>query len=391
MIKRLLLLAVFSVSILGSVLGQKENNVKLRVYLRGLKSTKGTYFVKTKEHPRGESVEFTIKDGKFNLQFRVEKPIIMYLNLKEKAVTKYMSPAKKCAYPTPLSFLVFIASPNSDISVNGKISDYVEGYPKGDKENNILSKLNRQIYPLMNKSMNIQYLLGDKALPKSKANRLKSEKRNIDKEIISLKKKFLRNNISSITGIRTLRSLIGNEISIEEAKEYMIEISSFYNNSICYNELYDRYEQLKGKASTGVGAIAPIIKTKNTKNGKEFDIKSLGNKYVLLDFWGTWCRYCVMALPDLKKFRDSHTDKFEVVSIAKEYGNLKTWRAFLKNHQYNWVQLYNGKGEFNYAKRFGVEGYPTFVLLSPKGKILMREVGESKDFFKKIEKFINKK
>ena len=391
MIKRLLLLAVFSVSILGSVLGQKENNVKLRVYLRGLKSTKGTYFVRTKDNPRGKSVEFVIKDGKFNLQFRVEKPSIMYVNLKEEAVAKYMSPAKKSAYPTPLSFLVFIASPNSDISVNGKISDYVEGYPKGDKENNILSKLNRQIYPLMNKAMNIQYLLGDKTLSKSKVSRLNTAKKNIEKEIISVKKKFLRNNISSIIGLRTAAVLLDAGISLKEAPKFLSKIEDSYKGSSQYKVLMKRYEQLKGKASTAVGCIAPHIKTSNTKSGKEFDIKSLGNKYVLLDFWGTWCRYCVMALPDLKKFRDSHTDKFEVVSIAKEYGSLKTWRAFLKNHQYNWVQLYNGKGEFNYAKRFGVEGYPTFVLLSPKGKILMREVGEGKDFFKKLEKIINKK
>lgn len=391
MIKRLLLLAVFSVSILGSVLGQKENNVKLRVNLRGLKSTKGTYFVKTKENPRGKSVDFNIKDGEFYLQFNVEKPTIMYVNLKEKAVAKYMSPAKKSAFPTPLSFLVFVASPNSNINVNGKISDYVEGYPKGDRENNLLSKLNRQIYPLMNKAINIQCLLGDKSLSKIKKKKLSIEKKNIEKKIISIKKRFLRKNISSVIGLRTVALLLDAGISIKEAPKYLSKIKNSYKNTSQYSVLMGRYEQLKGKAATKVGAIAPQIKTTNTKSGKEFNIKSLGNKYVLLDFWGTWCRYCVMALPELKKFRDSHTDKFEVVSIAKEYGSLKTWRAFLKNHQYNWVQLYNGKGQYNYVKRFGITGYPTFVLLSPKGEILMRTVGEGKDFFKKLEKIISKK
>ena len=70
-------------------------------------------------------------------------------------------------------------------------------------------------------------------------------------------------------------------------------------------------EQAEAKAEEGVtaGAQAPDFNYKDI-SGKEVSLKTFQGKYVVLDFWGIWCKWCVKGIPDMKKYYDMYKEKF---------------------------------------------------------------------------------
>ena len=106
-------------------------------------------------------------------------------------------------------------------------------------------------------------------------------------------------------------------------------------------------------------------------------------KYVLIDFWGTWCGACISGMPQMKKFAEKHADKLVLLGIAKD--NRETWEEYLSKSEWNWKQIVAGEGEEDYVVRFNVQGFPTKILIGPDGKILKRTVGEDPAFYEELE------
>ena len=64
------------------------------------------------------------------------------------------------------------------------------------------------------------------------------------------------------------------------------------------------------------GSIAPDISGRTTE-GKEFSLSDFGDKYILLDFWASWCNPCRKEIPNLKKLYKEYADKgFQIISIS---------------------------------------------------------------------------
>jgi thiol-disulfide isomerase/thioredoxin len=114
-----------------------------------------------------------------------------------------------------------------------------------------------------------------------------------------------------------------------------------------------------------IGGSAPDSSSPSAKTGE---------KLVLLDFWASWCGPCRESLPDLKRFQAAFSsDQVEVISIDEDRDE-RTWNAFVSQNQMNWEQRFDAGGES--ARRYGVTGFPTYILMDSKGKVLQRYQGE---------------
>lgn len=135
-----------------------------------------------------------------------------------------------------------------------------------------------------------------------------------------------------------------------------------------------------------VGAVAPDFSLP-TSTGGTFTLSEYRGRYVLLDFWGTWCHWCIEGLPTVKTISNSFADRLTVVSV--DTGDPKgAWLDGIKQYGMDWVQVYNSREDAIDAK-YAVQGFPGFYLIDPEGVIKMMEFGEPAHFVEKIGELIS--
>ena len=76
------------------------------------------------------------------------------------------------------------------------------------------------------------------------------------------------------------------------------------------------------------------------ENGKLVSLSDFKGKYVVLEFWGTWCGYCVKDIPKMKEYYNIYKSKIEFVGIACR-DTERTWKIALEKYGVNWISLLN--------------------------------------------------
>lgn len=126
------------------------------------------------------------------------------------------------------------------------------------------------------------------------------------------------------------------------------------------------------------GVEAPDF-TLNDLNGKPLTLSSLRGKYVVLDFWGSWCGWCIKGFPEMKEAYAQYKGKVEFLGISCR-DTEKRWKAAVAKHQLPWLNVLN-EGDVDVSALYAVEGYPTKIVINPEGKIQKIVVGESPEFY----------
>ena len=147
-----------------------------------------------------------------------------------------------------------------------------------------------------------------------------------------------------------------------------------HNNAAVNNsESTTRVEQEDADAM-----MAPDF-TLNDIYGMPLTLSSFRGTYVVLDFWGSWCPWCIKGIPEMKEYYKKYSGKFEIIGIDCN-DPVEKWKAAVANYDMPWKHVYNPKGS-RLAQQYGVQGYPTKIIIDPQGRVDKVVVGEDPAFY----------
>ena len=149
-----------------------------------------------------------------------------------------------------------------------------------------------------------------------------------------------------------------------------------------------RKKDVANGGQTG-GMMAPDF-TLETIDGGSFTLSSLRGKYVVLDFWGSWCPWCSKGFPELKRYYAKYKGKMEVVGIDCN-DTEEAWKASVRQNGLPWTQVRNNEGQGDVLPLYGVNGFPTKYLISPSGEMLGMAVGEDPNFYALLDRVLGGK
>jgi thiol-disulfide isomerase/thioredoxin len=113
--------------------------------------------------------------------------------------------------------------------------------------------------------------------------------------------------------------------------------------------------------------------TLNTPEDKPFNLSQLKGKYVIIDFWASWCGPCRQSFPHMREIYNKYKgDKFEIYSISVDQSK-SAWLKAVNELKLPWILTLDTKNVASGS--FAVSAIPTTYMIDPEGKILMKEIG----------------
>lgn len=117
--------------------------------------------------------------------------------------------------------------------------------------------------------------------------------------------------------------------------------------------------------------IAPDFELESL-DGSTVKLSELRDKNVILNFWATWCSYCVIEMPDLQKLQEAHTDDLVVLTV--NVGESKeVVQKFMEENNLNLNVVLDE--EMSVANTYGIRSFPTTIAINKNGEAINGFVG----------------
>jgi len=184
---------------------------------------------------------------------------------------------------------------------------------------------------------------------------------------------YIANHPKSYLSLMAISSMGGPSADVNEIEPLYNGLSQELKDTEAGKQLKVSFAPLK---ATALGSTAPDF-TQNDVDGKPVTLSSFKGKYVLLDFWASWCGPCRQENPNVVRVYNKYKNRnFTVLGVSLDRPNGKAdWLRAIKDDGLNWTQVSDLKFWNNAAAGlYFVQSIPQNYLIDPQGKIVAKNL-----------------
>lgn len=310
------------------------------------------------EESGGKLDTLEVKNGSFRIKGNIENPNIYLL-----AFGEDFMPLEIILEPGKFNVTGNLKDFNTLKITGGKLQDAYNEYME-------LTIPHNDAFIAVNEQLSAAKLEGNPAIIDSISNQLDSIKDIYYKESYD----FVEKRPADILSAKLISEILIANPDLEKLQPIVDKFDTYVKGSSFGQRIIKTLEILK---KTTVGTEAPLF-TMFDIEGNEKTLESLRGKYVLIDFWASWCRPCRDENPRLvslyQKFKGP---KFEILGVSIDQNKTK-WKEAVEADQLIWTQVIDENSVSNQA--YGIISIPANILVDPQGIIVAKNI-----FGKKLE------
>ncbi|WP_192820912.1 TlpA disulfide reductase family protein [Rufibacter sp. LB8] len=295
------------------------------------------------------------KDGTFSIEGTVSEPAIYKLGFENQEG-------------------IMLVVDNQQIEITADSGKVAESYTvKGSKDSQLIKELNGIMQATQQQAveLNQRYQAAATAGKQEEMRQLQEQFMGMQRQSQETLKKFVRANPSSVVSAY----VAGNVINLEEQFPFVDSMTAVLKTNLPSSKYTKALEtKLTAIRPTALGSLAPDIKLP-APNGIELALSSLRGKYVLIDFWASWCGPCRQENPNVVRMYNKYKDQgFEIFGVSLDQDRGK-WLKAIEVDKLTWPHVSDLKGwESSAAALYGVTAIPQTVLLDKEGKIIAKNL-----------------
>lgn len=326
---------------------------------------KGTVYLENTDEKGNKKITDSalIKDGAFTFEGKVEEPLLYTIKLKGE------------------EYGAFLLLDNEAIKFEAKKDSIFKAKITGATQYDIYQSYYNNEFKEIQKIAGPIYKLLDSLQQNGKVKLTPEQQTMMDKKWKDLQvfaddltDKYIIKNKDKIGAALVISDRIVSYGTPEQVKKYYAILSPEVQKSFYGKQLKEAID-LNDK--TAVGVSAPEF-SQTDVNGKIVKLSDYKGKYVLVDFWASWCGPCRKENPNVVLAYKTYHDKgFDVLGISLD-DKKKLWEKAIEKDGLTWTHVSDLKGWKNEAAvLYGVKLVPTNYLVGPDGKIVAKNLREA--------------